>query len=131
MLFFYHFLWLYYTIYFSIVKQFFILILYFYYHQFFRYFQRINNAISYNISGKFIIGLCCHKETLALKIKAVVPNCLLFLLPSSGRKSLFVSILRNQSYFQMTSILLICKINKKVAHTDLLGGTTFQIHMSI
>ena len=54
-----------------------------------------------------------------------------FLLPSSGRKSLFVSILRNQSYFQMTSILLICKINKKVAHTDLLGGTTFQIHMSI
>jgi hypothetical protein len=52
-------------------------------------------------------------------------------LPSSGRKSLFVSILRNQSYFQMTSILLICKINKKVAHTDLLGGTTFQIHMSI
>ena len=86
---FYHFLWLYYTIYSSIVKQFFILflilILYFYYHQFFRYFQRINNAISYNISRKFIIGLCCHKETLALKIKAVVPNCLLFLLPSCGR----------------------------------------------
>ena len=82
LLFFYHFLWLYYTIYFSIVKQFFILffilILYFYYHQFFRYFQRINNAINYNISRKFIIGLCCHKETLALKIKTVVPNCLLF-----------------------------------------------------
>lgn len=54
-----------------------------------------------------------------------------FLLPSPGRKSLFISILRNQSYFQTTSILLICKINKKVAHTDLLGGTTFQIHMSI
>ena len=64
---------------------FFILILYFYYHQFFRYFQRINNAINYNISRKFIIGLCCHKETLALKIKTVVPNCLLFLLPSCGR----------------------------------------------
>ena len=74
MLFFYHFLWLYYTIYFSIVKQFFILILYFYYHQFFRYFQRINNAISYNISGKFIIGLCKRKETAALKIKAAVSN---------------------------------------------------------
>ena len=29
------------------------------------------------------------------------------------------------------NILLICKINKKVAHTDLLGGTTSQIHMSI
>lgn len=65
---FYHFLWLYYTIYSSIVKQFFILflilILYFYYHQFFRYYQRIINAISYNTSRKFIIGLCCHKETL-------------------------------------------------------------------
>ena len=85
MLFFYHFLWLYYTIYSSIVKQFFILILYFYYHQFFRYFQRINNAISYNISGKFIIGLCKRKETAALKIKVAVLNCLVFLLPSCGR----------------------------------------------
>ena len=43
------------------ISRFFILILYFYYHQFFRYFQRINNAISYNISGKFIIGLCKRK----------------------------------------------------------------------
>ena len=58
----------------TIFILFFILILYFYYHQFFRHFQRINNAINYNISGKFIIGLCCHKETLALKIKAAVSN---------------------------------------------------------
>ena len=58
----------------TIFILFLILILYFYYHQFFRYFQRINNAINYNISGKFIIGLCCHKETLALKIKAAVSN---------------------------------------------------------
>jgi len=100
---------------------------------------RQNNLQSATVSLQVVIGLCKRKETAALKSKPPlqmgVSNCLLydgfFLLPSSVRKSLFVSILRNQSYFQMTSILLICKINKKVAHTDLLGGTTFQIHMSI
>ena len=101
---------------------------------------RQNNLQSATVSLQVVIGLCKRKETAALKIKAAVSNGraklsalrrLFFLLPSSGRKSLFVSILRNQSYFQMTSILLICKINKKVAHTDLLGGTTSQIHMSI
>ena len=101
---------------------------------------RQNNLQSATVSLQDVIGLCKRKETAALKIKAAVSNGraklsalrrLFFLLPSSGRKSLFVSILRNQSYFQMTSILLICKINKKVAHTDLLGGTTSQIHMSI
>ena len=117
---------------------------------------RQNNLQSATVSLQVVIGLCKRKETAALKIKAAVSNgrvklsalrrlfffcrraavvlictCLVSNLPSSGRKSLFVSILRNQSYFQMTSILLICKINKKVAHTDLLGGTTFQIHMSI
>jgi hypothetical protein len=100
---------------------------------------RQNNLQSATVSLQVVIGLCKRKETAALKIKAAVSNgrqivcstTAFFLLPSSGRKSLFVSILRNQSYFQMTSILLICKINKKVAHTDLLGGTTSQIHMSI
>lgn len=100
---------------------------------------RQNNLQSATVSLQVVIGLCKRKETAALKIKAadcmgVSKDCCataFFLLPSPGRKSLFISILRNQSYFQMTSILLICKINKKVAHTDLLGGTTFQIHISI
>ena len=50
-------------------------------------------CISYNISGKFIIGLYKHKETAALKIKAAVSNGRVdmaalrrfFLLPSRGR----------------------------------------------
>ena len=101
---------------------------------------RQNNLPSATVSLQVVIGLCKRKETAALisqnrrfkwACQIVCSTTAFFLLPSSGRKSLFVSILRNQSYFQMTSILLICKINKKVAHTDLLGGTTFQIHMSI
>ena len=45
----------------------------------------VYTSVSYNISGKFIIGLYKRKETAALKIKVAVLNCLVFLLPSCGR----------------------------------------------